>query len=580
MLVEPGSSRERWRRYSGDVRRVGGTTWVAWAALWGLAVLAIGVPAGVVVWSVGGGLATGEGREAAAASAGLNWSAWWRLGTTVGVAALLGVLSMGLAAGPAWLVARGRWVWAGVCAGPMLLPAFLAYSGWSVLRGPRTAVARWLEGPASDLVADAPVIAGQAIAIAGLALWAWPLAMLGAAPAWSRIDQDVLDEARLSAGAWRGLGMRLRLMRGGLVMGAGVVALVMLGSAVPLHLSQIETDAIRLWLLLDLASADRRWTAWVGAWPTVLMAIVGSVVVWRVIAGGREAGIGRAGTGGGGGRLRWVGGVWMGVLLVVSVLGPMGLFAWSVTEGGLWMRFWRDYGEGLRESGVVAGWVGLVGAGMTALAAFVVTGRRAGALSRGLTATRPDSRRFGDGTGGEGALGLLVVVWMVAALVPGVMVGSATLDAWTRMGAGWVTQSSLIVVLTHVCRFGAVAALAGVWVARSEAREIGWLRGLDGALELVGWVRTAGASMWMTAIGTGVAMGLLSLYEIESAVIVQPPGVENLARRLLALLHFSRDEQLSVASVWLVGMGLVPAVLAGVAVAWAGRRRKVGLDRV
>ena len=78
----------------------------------------------------------------------------------------------------------------------------------------------------------------------------------------------------------------------------------------------------------------------------------------------------------------------------------------------------------------------------------------------------------------------------------------------------------------------------------------------------------------MAACGTGVAMGLLSLYEIESSVIVQPPGVENLSRRLLSLLHFSRDEQLSAAAVWLVGMGLVPAVGAGVALAWGLSRRR------
>jgi ABC-type Fe3+ transport system permease subunit len=131
------------------------------------------------------------------------------------------------------------------------------------------------------------------------------------------------------------------------------------------------------------------------------------------------------------------------------------------------------------------------------------------------------------------------------------------------MGLGWIADSGVIVVLTHVARFGAVGVLAAAWVARSEGWELAALRSLDGATGVVGWMKTVPPASWAALVGAGVAMGLLSLHEIESAVIVHPVGMEVLSRHLLSLLHFSRDEDLSAAAVWLIGLGLIPAASSG-----------------
>lgn len=509
--------------------------------------VAVGVPGVGVVVGVVDGLA-GEGGRAGLEAAAIDGAGWRRLGVTVGVAGLIGVLAMGFGAWPAWLAARrGAW-WHGVFLTPLLLPTTLAYAGWNSVRGPGTWMAGWLEGLARDGWPDAPVWAGWVLAVLGLALWGWPLAMLGAGAWFARVPTEVLEDLRITTRGWRGVAARVRLVWPGLAMGAGLVALVMLGSAVPLHLAQVETDAIRLWRLLNETGAGMRWAVWIGAWPTVAAAVVGGVWLARAIA--RDDGdVGRAGDAGGRASKWMVATAAVAVVLGVGV--PLVLFAAMLREPESLWTFWRLHGEGVRSSVAIGAMVGAAGACITLCVAM------GWESARRLT-------------------GVCVGVLLVGALLPGVLVGSGTLAAWSWIGADWVTQTAVISVVTHVARFGAVAAVAGVWVARGEGRAVREQRRMEGS---GGWwwrVRTAGAVVWLVAGGVGVGMVLLSVHEVESAVIVQPAGVENLARHLLSLLHFQRDEELAAASVWLIGGGLVPAVVGGVGVwgAWSAVQRR------
>lgn len=527
--------------------------WAPIVAAWAVVLVAVGVPGASAAARVVLGLSTGAGRAAAAESAGLSAGAWERLGWTVGAAVLIGVLAMAIGAGPAWLAARGRAWLAGIMLVPLLLPPYLAYSGWSLLRAPGTALGDWLQRAAERGAGDAPIVAGQVIAVVGLALWAWPLAMLAAMPSLARIDRQTLDQVRLEARGWRGVARRVRLALPGMAAGAGVVAVVMLGSAVPLHVAQIETDAIRLWLILDLTAAQHRWAVWVGAWPTVLIA--GVAGVW--LSGRLARALGEhSGTSGGLERPSLIPAIAGAVAWLLAVIVPLILFAMSIREGRSLRRFWVQQGEALADSATVGLWVGGVGGVMSLCVAY--------GLSCG-------------GARGRSARALLAPL-LVAAVLPGVLVGSATLDAWSWAGAAWVLDTPVIAVLAHLARFGAVAALAGVWLASSEPAELRALRRLEGATGPVGWVRATGAPSWMVAGGAGLSMGVLSLHEIEAGVIVHPPGFESIARHLLALLHFARDEQLSSAAVWLIGLGLIPAgaAVAMATGAWAIRSGRAG----
>ena len=123
-------------------------------------------------------------------------------------------------------------------------------------------------------------------------------------------------------------------------------------------------------------------------------------------------------------------------------------------------------------------------------------------------------------------------------------------------------MEAAIVPLTHLARFGWLAALLGCYLAKQEPQEEGWLKRLDGGGWLAWW-QTSLVGNARVLLGMAIALAVLSINEIESTVFVQPPGLSNLAQQLLDYLHYARDEQLSAAAVNLLGMGLVATLLAG-----------------
>ena len=157
---------------------------------------------------------------------------------------------------------------------PLVQPNYLAYAGLNLLRAPHTLLGDWVERLAQAGMKDAPLVLGRVVAFAGLSLWVWPLAAITLGGFVRSIDDEVLESARLETRSpARRMLLVVGMLRRGLLAAWGAVFLVMLGSAVPLHLAQIETDAIRVWRLLDQTSAANRWTAWVGAWPTLVLAM-------------------------------------------------------------------------------------------------------------------------------------------------------------------------------------------------------------------------------------------------------------------------------------------------------------------
>ena len=59
---------------------------------------------------------------------------------------------------------------------PLFVPQTLAYAGWGVVRSPDTVVGDWVVGVAQSGQRWLPVVLDRSLAVAGLALWAAPLA--------------------------------------------------------------------------------------------------------------------------------------------------------------------------------------------------------------------------------------------------------------------------------------------------------------------------------------------------------------------------------------------------------------------
>ncbi len=516
--------------------------------LWGFAFLLVGMPAAQVfrrVWGMPRPAAAAERVEV------LGKSAILAAGGTLLWCVLIGASAAGVAFVWAWwmrgLGPRAR-MWAmGVGLTPLLLPSYLAYAGWNLLRSPGS----WL----GDALAVAPpwasVWAWRGMAIGGLTLWVWPLALLVLAPAAMRVSQGVLDAMRTDGAS---VAVRARqviwMLRGDFVRAAALCGLIMAGSAIPLHVAQVNTYTIWLWSEMNRVPDTRG--VWIAALPMLVLAVVGAGLVLRLIpARPRDGGevdpsethrrAGRAGAG----TLILTGAACM--VWTVSVIVPLLLFVLSVREPAAYPGFWREAGGGVASGLQVGAWVGGVGA-IVLMAVWMV-------IANG--ATREQRR----GIGGP-------ILWFtVAGLVPGVLVGTAFAQAWTASASPGIA----LVVMTHLARFVFIAAIIGYWLGNSEPPELRSLRELDGGATVRGWLAACVRPRWGVVAGAGVALCLLSLHEIESTVQVQPPGLDNLAQYLLDQLHYLRQDQLAAAGATMTGIGLVGAVVGGVLMTKGGK---------
>ncbi len=445
-------------------------------------------------------------------------------------ALLVGVLATALAWPGAW-AARGIGArWLPLMLVPMLMPSYLAYSGWGLLRAPGTLLGDWLMSGPGEGANWWPVAAGQVLAVLGLSLWSWPLAAVVLLAGFRRLDRGVLEAIRMEArGGWsRGVAI-LSMTRTSVLAAVAVVALVMLGSAVPFHVAQFETYAIEIWRLLNEVPADRQWRVWAAAWPLIAFATVAGVWIGRRTVGSDSWESGDQGP------VERSVPIGAAVVWFASVVAPVLLFALSLREARSLVRFWTLSDEQVWTSAAIGSATAVAAAALACAVWMGLSGRGA-------------TRR---------AVRVCVVLFLVVGLLPGVLVGSVTAAAWNRFGAlSWVADSGAAVALGHIARFGFLPALLGWWLWRTEPGAERDLRAIDGADTLAGWfagpLRTQAAAI----LGGALAVGMLSFHEIEAAVLLQPPGLDSFARQMLNLLHQSRMEDLSAAVLTVMAGGL------------------------
>jgi len=449
----------------------------------------------------------------------------------------------------AWLLRRRGWQFLPLVATPLLLPNYLAFGAYNLLRAPGSLLGDLLERSARGDSGWIPVFAGQVLAFASLSLWSAPLSAIVLAIWLGRVETSTLEQLSMDLPGrsfGRSLMVRCRLAAPGILAGIGIVTLLMLGSAVPLHVARLETLTIRVWLAMDLLPQDRQWRAWIVAWPLLVLALAGAWMILRFGAWDRPEGELRTAIEQDGIRRSGL----LGSLLVFAAgaVVPLALFASHLASAGGLTGFVRVYRDQIVNSAGLSAATGAC-AGVMMLASWM------GMLAGGW------SKRIVRAT---------VFLFAFGALAPGVMIG-VWLAAFVRRVCPALEDSSLILVLAHLARFGIVPVVLGCWLASGEAKEQADQRRLDGATGLLGVLRTAIAANW-PALGAGAIMvAILSFHEIECAVVLQPPGVDTFARAILNQLHFARTQELSTAGILLLSVGLV---FGGSTLWWLGRTAK------
>lgn len=468
------------------------------------------------------------------------------LANGVGWAVGIGLVGTAFGAAAAWTLWRRGPVVAALLLTPLLVPSTLAYAGWGLLRAPHTWLGARLELAAQSGWHELPVVVGKLLAALGLALWAFPI---GAVVVWNAlrgIPDDVVQSMR-SEGA-RGLTVVKELSRAcspSLALSVLVIALVMLGSAVPLHLAQVETLSVQVWFALDNLPIGERWRAWATAWPLLGIAVAAG---WWL--GGQAADYDPGEINSASARAGWASVIPGAVPWVLGVAVPFGFFVAHCGDLSGLARFWEGNGPAVSRSlGVACG----VGA-----CTLVISLGTAWGLARG-----------GHAAGGARAGVRLLVI---SGLVPGVLIGSAMGGVVTWLADARLDDSIVPVIGAHVARFGFLGAMAGCLGANAAHRLVGDVARLDGADHGIAWVRASVAPVLGVHGAAAAGAAVLSLHEIEATVQVMPPG-DCLARVILGDLHYARVADMSAAGLWMIAAGLIPGLAAGAWLLHRGSRR-------
>jgi DNA-binding beta-propeller fold protein YncE/ABC-type spermidine/putrescine transport system permease subunit II len=153
-----------------------------------------------------------------------------------------------------------------------------------------------------------------------------------------------------------------------------------------------------------------------------------------------------------------------------------------------------------------------------------------------------------------------VLVWL-AFLLPGVLLGIVLITVFNRPWFAWFYQSAAIIILAYGIRYFALGWTCILRANQSVDSHLLDIAELEGAtpwqkFQFVQWPQIAPrvAAAWYVVF-------LLCLWDIESIILVVPPGGETLAVRIFNLLHYGHNAQVNALCLTLVGIALVPLIL-------------------
>jgi ABC-type Fe3+ transport system permease subunit/DNA-binding beta-propeller fold protein YncE len=447
---------------------------------------------------------------------------WPLLQNSLLTAALTTALSVALGFVAAlWLAGletkwRTRWLVVAVVA--LALPPFLVTNCWLHYLGEAGVWRAWLPLKIYSL--------GGTVWI--LTLLTWPITLLAALCAWRRLEACQLESDMAVTGFAMVRGLLWPLARNALGLAAMLTFVLALNNfAVPAIL-QVKVFPAEVWVSFN-TSFDSG-AALQTSWPMILAPLF--LLIWF--------------------RRRQI--------------------AWPNVEAPVPSKLFREQ--------LGSGWFWFCGAGAIALCALAVglpllqlisTGRTWSELSPALAAGRMavwNSFFFAVAAATLClALGLIGWRWPVGIglwlpfLIPGVLLGIGLIAVFNRPWLSAFYQSAGIVVLAFGIRY-----LALGWNGATHA-----MRAVDP--DLTDAARLSGASRWQMLrhvhwpqispqiAATWYIIFLLCLWDVESMVLIVPPGKETLALRIFNLLHYGHNTQVNALCLMLLYLAVAPLAL-------------------
>jgi ABC-type spermidine/putrescine transport system permease subunit II/DNA-binding beta-propeller fold protein YncE len=145
-------------------------------------------------------------------------------------------------------------------------------------------------------------------------------------------------------------------------------------------------------------------------------------------------------------------------------------------------------------------------------------------------------------------------------LLPGVLLGIGLIVLFNRPWFALLYQSAAIVILAFVIRYLALGWNSLAHALQTVDRDLTDAARLDGAtswqmLRYVQWPQIApqAAAAWYIVF-------LLCLWDVESMILVVPPGGETLALRVFNLLHYGHNAQVNALCLSLLVLAVAPLI--------------------
>ena len=439
-----------------------------------------------------------------------------------------------------WLATLGaRWrnVFLALAIVALALPPFLVTNCWISLLGETGTLRSWLPLNIYSL--------GGTIWI--LALLLWPITLFAALAAWRRLEAAQLECEPAMTG-WALLRWLLvPVAKGELALAAVLTFVLALNTfAVPAIL-QTKVLPDEMWVQFntkfDTLAALRLSVPLVLA-PLLLLAwATRRSVVWPRIQGTVSARVFR----------RHLGAAWRngsGALATLLCVGSVGLPVGQIVFA---RRTWAEL------PGAIEASAGSIGNSFwfAALAATTVVGV-------GLALSFWRSRRESAHASAFNESRLTAAATMIGWLpffIPGVLIGIALIKVFNRPVLAAFYQSVGIVLLALVIRYFALAWTAARHAVESVDKDLTDAARLEGAtrwqmFRFVVWPQIA-----PQIFAAWYVVYLLGLWDVESIVIIQPPGGETLALKIFNLLHYGYAAQVNALCVTLLGLAVLPLVV-------------------
>ena len=446
----------------------------------------------------------------------MNWPLVLNSFLVSGAAASLAVIGGALAA--LWfacLEERRRVVFLAAAIAALALPPFLVVNCWIDLLGEKGRWRHWLPVNIYSL--------GGAIWV--LALLYWPIAFLFVTAVWRRVRAAQLEVDLRLEGRFLLRFLLLPMARGDMARAAILTLVLALNNfAVPAIL-QVKVFPAEVWVrfntTFDYGAALEL------SWPLVLAPLL----LVLCLRGGGTAWSWQSHPAAARAIRRQLGAAWRrsGALAALLLVGfSLGVPLWQLAGNGeTWRQLWPAVAAG--QSAIFHSVL------FAAVSATLVV-----ALAL-LTWRRP--------------LGL--ALWLPF-FMPGVLLGIGLIWVFNRRGLTAFYQSSAIVFLAYVVRYAALGWNTVARALRSGDPTLVDLARLEGAsawqiLRHIHWPQIAaqiGAAWYVTY--------LLCLWDVETLVLIVPPGGESLSLRVFNLLHYGHNPQVNALCLLLLVLALLP----------------------